>query len=59
MKAAETTLILKEMRYPQQKNFKKKRKKYFTSKDKCPNFTNFFRTPKSNSSDLSNGKQRT
>ena len=30
------------------KAFKKKRKKYYTSKDKCPSFTNFFRTPKSN-----------
>ena len=38
--------------------FLKKRKKY-TSKDKCRNFTNFFRTPKSNNSNLLNGKQRT
>ena len=29
------------------------------NKDKRPNFLNFFRTPKSNNSDLSNGKQRT
>ena len=41
------------------KAFKKERKKYYTSKDKCPNFTNFFRTPKSNNSNLSNGKQKT
>ena len=27
--------------------FEKKRKKYYTSKDKCPNFTNFFRISKS------------
>ena len=41
------------------KAFKKKTKKYYTSKDKYPNFTNFFRTSKSNNSNLSNGKQRT
>ena len=27
------------------KAFKKKRKWYYNGKDKCPNFTNFFRTP--------------
>ena len=32
---------------------------YYTSKDKCPNFKNFFRTPKINNSNLSNKKQRT
>ena len=40
------------------KTFKKKRKQSYTSKDKCPNFTNFFRTSKSSNSNLSNGKQR-
>ena len=41
------------------KAFKKKRKEYYTRKDKYPNFTNFFRTSKSNNSNLLNGKQRT
>ena len=40
------------------KAFKKKRKKYYISKDKCPNFTNFFRKPKINNSNLSNEKQK-
>ena len=40
------------------KDFKKKIKKYCTSKDKCPNFTNFCRTSKSNNSDLSNGNKQ-
>ena len=40
------------------KAFKKKRKSYYTSKDKCPNFTNFFRRPKINNSNLSNEKQK-
>ena len=39
------------------KAFKKKRKQYYTSKDKCPNFTNFFRMPKINNSNLLNEKQ--
>ena len=39
------------------KTFKKKQDWYYTSKDK--DFTNFFRTPKINNSDLSNEKQRT
>ena len=49
------------MPYPPQKklNNKLKRKQYNISKDKCPNFTNFFRTPKINNSNLSNEKQRT
>ena len=38
---------------PHKKAFKNQRKKYYTSKDKCLNFTNFFRTPKSNNSELS------
>ena len=60
MKTAKTPKNLKEMQYPTQKKaFKKKRKWYYTSKDKCPNFTNFFRTPKINNSNLSNEKQRT
>ena len=45
---------------PQKKKaFKKKRKKYYTSKDKYPNFTNFFRIPKINNSNLSNEKMKT
>ena len=59
MKAAKTPKNLKEMPYPPQKKaFKKKRKQYYTSKDKCPNFTNFFRMPKINNSNLSNEKQK-
>ena len=55
MKTAKTPKNLKEMQYPPQKKaFKKKRKQYYTSKDKCPNFTNFFRRPKINNSVLSN-----
>ena len=57
MKAAKTSKLLKEIPYPPKKAFKKKRK-YFTSKDKYPNFTNFFRTPKINNSNLSNEKQK-
>ena len=49
MKAAKTPKNVKEMPYPPQKKaFKKKRKEYYTSKDKCLNFTNFLRTPKIN-----------
>ena len=60
MKTAKTPKNLKEMQYPPQKKaFKKKRKWYYTGKDKCPNFTNFFRTPKINNSKSSNEKQRT
>ena len=44
---------------PEKKAFQKKRKQYYISKDKCLNFTNFFRTPKINNSKLSNEKQRT
>ena len=59
MKAAKTPKILKEMPYPlQKKAFKKKRKQYYTSKDKYPNFTNFFKTFKINNSNLSNEKER-
>ena len=59
MNAAKTLKNLKEMPYPLQKKvFKKKRKQYYTSKDKCPNFTNFFRMPKINNSNLSNEKQK-
>ena len=47
MKAAKTPKYLKEMPYSTQKMlFKKKRKNYYTSKDKCLKFTNFFRMPK-------------
>ena len=48
---------MKEIPYPPKKVFKKKRK-YFTSKDKCPNFTKFFRMPKVNNSNLSNEEQK-
>ena len=41
-----------------QKKAFKKNIKYDTSKDKCPNFTNFFRMPKINNSNLSNEKQK-
>ena len=36
----------------------KKNIKYYTSKDKCPNFTNFFTMSKINNSNLSNEKQK-
>ena len=57
MKAAKTQKHLKEIPYPPKKAFKKKIK-YYTSKDKCPNFTNFFRMPKINNSNLLNEKQK-
>ena len=57
MKAAKTQKHLKEIPYPPKKAFKDKIK-YYTSKDKCPNFTNFFRIPKINNSNLSNEKQK-
>ena len=50
---------IKEMPCPPQKKFKKKRKQYYTSKDKCRNFTKFFRRPKNYNSNISNEKQRT
>ena len=31
--------------------------KYYTSKDRCPNFTNFFRMPQINNSNISNERQ--
>ena len=46
------------MPYPPKNVFKKKIKQYYTSKDKCPNFANFFRIPKINNSNLSNEKQK-
>ena len=49
--------ILKEIAYPPKKAFKKKIK-YYTGKDKCPSFTNFFRMPKINNSNLSKEKQK-
>ena len=57
IKAAKNPKHLKEIHYPLKKAFKKKRK-YFTSKDKYPNFTNSFRTPKINNWNLSNEKQK-
>ena len=60
MKAAETALNLKEIPYrPQKKFLKRKEKNIAPAKANAPTFTNFFRMPKSNNSDLSNGKQRT
>ena len=49
------------MPYPPQKkkNFYKEKKMILISKGKCPNFANFFRTPKINNSNLLNEKQRT
>ena len=41
MKAAKTQKHFKEIPYPPKKAFKKK--KYYTSKYKCPNFTKFLR----------------
>ena len=58
MKAVNTSKNLKEMPYPpQRKALKKKRKNYYTYKDKCPNFKNVFRMPKINNSNLSNEKK--
>ena len=57
MKAAKTQKHLKEIPYPPKKAFKKIIK-YYTSKDKCPNFTNFFRMSKINNSNLLNEKQK-
>ena len=57
MKAAKTQKHLKEIPYPPKKAFKKKIK-YYTSKDKYPNFTNFLGMPKIKNSNLSNEKQK-
>ena len=57
MKAIKTPKHLKEIPYLPKKALKKKRK-YCTSKDKCPNFRNFFRMPKINNSNLSDKKQK-
>ena len=57
MKASKTQKHLKEIPYPPEKAFKKK-KEYYTSKDRCPSFTNFFRMPKIDNSNLSNEKQK-
>ena len=54
MKAAKTSKNLKEMPYPPQKKLLKRKEKSITSEDKCPNFTNLFRMPKINNSNLSN-----
>ena len=40
---------MKEIAYPPKKAFKRKMK-YYTGKNKCPSFTNFFRIPKINNS---------
>ena len=57
MKAAKTQKHLKEIPYTPKKAFKKTIK-YYTSKNKCPNFTNFFRRPKTSNLNLSNKKQK-
>ena len=57
MKAAKAQKHLKEIPDLPKKVFKKKIK-YYTSKDKCLNFTNFFRMPKINNSNLSKEKQK-
>ena len=57
MEVAKTQKHLKEIPYQPKKAFLKKTK-YYTSKEKCPNFTNFFRMPKINNSNLSNEKQK-
>ena len=54
MKAAKTLKNFKEMPYPPQKKLLKSKENSITSKDKCPNFTNLFRMPKINNSNLSN-----
>ena len=55
MKAVKTQKHLKEIPYPPKKA--SKNKIYYTSKDKCPNFTNFT-MPKINNSNLSNEEQK-
>ena len=57
MKAAKTQKTLERNTLSTKKAFKNKIK-YYISKDKCPNFTNFFRMPKINNSNLSNEKQK-
>ena len=57
MKVVKTQKHLKEILYPPKKAFKNKIR-YYTSKGKCPNFTNFFRIPKINNSNLLNEKQK-
>ena len=57
MKAAKTQKTLERNTLSTKKAFKNKIK-YYISKDKCPNFTNFFRMPKINNSNLSNKKQK-
>ena len=57
MKAAKTPKNLKEIPYSTQKMlFKKKRKNYYTSKDQCLKFTNFFRMPKIQTHQMRNKK---
>ena len=57
MKAAKTQKHLKDKYLIHQKKIFLNKIKYHTSKDKCPNFTNFFRMPKINNSNLSNEKK--
>ena len=57
MKAAKTQKHLKEIPYQPKTTFKKKTK-YYASKDKYCNFTNFFRMSKINNSNLLNEKQK-
>ena len=57
MKAAKTQKTLERNTLSTKKAFKKKIK-YYTSKDKCPNSTNFLRMPEINNSNSSNDKQK-
>ena len=41
------------------KSLERKGNSIYTSKDKCRNFTKFFRRPKNYNSNISNEKQRT
>ena len=55
MKATKT----KKKPYSPQKKLLKRKEKVLHQQNKCPDFTNFFRTPEINNSNLSNEKQRT
>ena len=60
MKPSKTQKELKEMPYPPQyKSSYEEQEILLHQQSKCPNFTNFFRTPKINNSNLPNEKQRT
>ena len=48
---------MRELPYPPKKLLKRKENNITTSKEKCLNFANFFKTPKTNNSNKSNEKQ--